>query len=413
MHQSDKERALQLLDAGGTPSAVARQLGLTRDSVRHLAARRVGKRASPPATEDTLPIEYRGSRPLTLPELIAYYQIDETQWEVQTWKANVWEQGTIGPDGKVLQRPLHQTSATFKRRKDANMALVKGVLEDIKGQRTWRRSVTPRPTPKPSPYVLELCLFDLHLAKLAWAEETGEAYDLPIAVDRARTAVADLLTKAKRLTGSAPRLTILPLGNDYFHYDHITGLTTAGTPQDRDSRYAKMFRTGRALASEIITLCADLGGVRVPIIPGNHDRLSCFTMGEVLKAEFDRHAMVNIDNSVQLRKYVEVGQVLLGYTHGSDEKVKSLPQLMATEAREAWGRTRKHEWHLGHLHKRGTMETVSVNEELGCVTRYISSLTGTDAWHYSKGYVGNAPAAEAFIWNTEKGHLDAHLISEV
>lgn len=407
MHQQDKERAMQLLAAGGTPAAVARQLGLTRDSVRHLAARR-------PHTEDTLPVEYRGSRPLTLPELIAYYQIDEAQWEVMTWKANVWEQGTVGPDGKVLQRPLHQTSATFKRRKDANLLILKGVLEDITKQRP-RRPAAEKGKKSIHPYLLEVCLFDLHLAKLAWSEEAGDTYDLPIALQRAETAFQDLLCRAKgAMYGQAPTTILLPLGNDYFHYDHITGLTTAGTPQDRDSRYAKMFRAGRALAASFIEQAAEAAreGVRVVIVPGNHDRLSCFTMGEVLQAQFANDHRVAIDNSPKLRKYVEAGNVLLGYTHGSDEKVKSLPQLMATEERQAWGRTRKHEWHLGHLHKRGTMETVSVNEELGCVTRYISSLTGTDAWHYSKGYVGNAPAAEAFVWDTAKGRLVAHLVSE-
>lgn len=405
----NKDQAIALLRQGHTPAQVAKQLGTSRDTIRHLRDR-MGDAVAP---GDVLPVEHRSSRPLTLPDLIRYYQIDETQWEVQSFKANVWEQGAIGPDGKMLTQPLHQTSATFKRQKDANLALIKGVLEDIK-QQTPVTFIAKGLAPSEG-YLLEICIFDLHLAKLAWGEETGETYDLPIAVERARTAFHDLVRKATGMMGGPPSRILLPLGNDYFHYDHITGLTTAGTPQDRDSRYAKMFRTGRRLASEFIRASEKVAkdGVDVVVVPGNHDRLSCFTMGEVLGAEFERHPLVFIDNTPKLRKYVRAGQVLIGYTHGSDEKIKSLPQLMATEARTDWGQTRRHEWHLGHLHKRGTMETVSVNEEMGCVTRYISSLTGTDAWHYSKGYVGNAPAAEAFIWDTAKGHLAGHVVSEV
>ena len=404
----NKDQALALLRQGHTPADVAKRLGVTRDAIRHLRDR-MGQAAAP---GDVLPVEHRGSRPLTLPELIRYYQIDEAQWEVQSFKANVWEQGSVGPEGQMLSQPLHQTSATFRRRKDANLALIRGVLEDIKAQGPVTyiaKGLAPS-----DGCTLEVCLFDLHLAKLAWGEETRNTYDIDIAVTRARDAFHDLLRKAQRLTGALPARIILPLGNDYFHYDHITGLTTAGTPQDRDSRYAKMFRTGRRLASEFIEAASRTatGGVDVIIVPGNHDRLSCFTMGEVLAAEFAHNPKVSIDNTPALRKYIRAGQVLLGYTHGSDEKVRSLPQLMATEARTDWGQTKRHEWHIGHLHRRGTMETVSVNEEMGCITRYISSLTGTDAWHYSKGYVGNAPAAEAFVWDTKKGALLAHVVSE-
>lgn len=407
---TQKAQAEVLLRQGLSPTVVAKRLGMTRDTVRHLKDRLP---ASAPG--DLLPVEHRSSRPLTLPELIAYYQIDEAQWEVQSFKANVWEQGAIGPEGKLLSQPLHQTSATFKRRADANLALIRGVLADITTQSPpGYLTKTAVRRPATNGYVLEVCLFDLHLAKLAWDEETGESYDLPIAIQRAEAAFAELLSRGRgTMQGHPPDEIILPLGNDFFHYDHITGLTTAGTPQDRDSRYAKMFRSGRALASRFIRMAAEEAGkVQVVIVPGNHDRLSCFTMGEVLGAEFLRDTRVTVDNTPRLRKYVERGNVLIGYTHGSDEKVRSLPQLMATEVREAWGRTRKHEWHLGHLHKRGTMETVSVNEELGCVTRYISSLTGTDAWHYSKGYVGNTPAAEAFIWDTTAGRMVGHLVAE-
>ena len=44
-----------------------------------------------------------------------------------------------------------------------------------------------------------------------------------------------------------------------------------------------------------------------------------------------------------------------------------------------------------------------VNEDLGVTLRYLSSLTGTEEWHYKKGYIGAHKAGEAFIWNDQCG----------
>jgi hypothetical protein len=39
-------------------------------------------------------------------------------------------------------------------------------------------------------------------------------------------------------------------------------------------------------------------------------------------------------------------------------------------------------------------------------------LTGTDQWHFSKGFIGAIKAADGFIWNDKTGllaHLNANL----
>ena len=92
---------------------------------------------------------------------------------------------------------------------------------------------------------------------------------------------------------------------------------------------------------------------------------------------------------------------------------------MATESKEAWGRTTFHEWHLGHFHKKRNIKFAVfdkeqvLNEELGVTVRYLSSLTGTEEWHNKKGYVGTQKAGEAFVWNDKAGmigHLNANFI---
>jgi hypothetical protein len=146
-------------------------------------------------------------------------------------------------------------------------------------------------------------------------------------------------------------------------------------------------------------------------------------MGEYLVAWFNNDEQVNINNGASPRKYYKFGKVLLGLTHGSEEKEGSLPLLMASdiESKPMWSETLFHEWHLGHIHRKRNIKYVTLdrsrttNEDLGVTVRYLSSLTGTEEWHHKKGFIGAAKAGEAFIWNDETGmiaHLNANLIIE-
>ena len=89
------------------------------------------------------------------------------------------------------------------------------------------------------------------------------------------------------------------------------------------------------------------------------------------------------------------------------------------DSKKYWSDTKFHEWHLGHIHrKRDVVFRASkkvTNEDLGVIVRYLSSLTGTEEWHFKKGFVGSIKAGEAFIWNCNTGmkaHLNANLVIE-
>ena len=82
---------------------------------------------------------------------------------------------------------------------------------------------------------------------------------------------------------------------------------------------------------------------------------------------------------------------------------------MANEQSHNWHNCKFKEFHVGHFHHRKDFKYTTVNkqkeltEDQGVTVRYLSSLSGTDDWHYKKGYVGNIKAAQAFIWNDETG----------
>jgi hypothetical protein len=126
-------------------------------------------------------------------------------------------------------------------------------------------------------------------------------------------------------------------------------------------------------------------------------------LGHVLAAWFrgvsDR---VQIDFSPRLRKYVHWGRNLIGYTHGSEEKVERLPMIMAYEAVGAWAATKHRAWRIGHRHTRKVM-TTNLEEIDGVVVKQCAALTSRDAWTTKKGFVAANPGACATIWDRERG----------
>ena len=241
--------------------------------------------------------------------------------------------------------------------------------------------------------MLEVPIVDLHVAKLAWAPETGENYDIKIAERRFMDVIHDVIERAQKYEFEQ---VVFPIGNDFFNYDSVDGATTKGTPQDNDSRWAKMFLKGRELLITAVDLLSQIAPVKVFQIPGNHDYVTSWYAVVCLHDWFRNDENVTVDISPQSRKYVEFGKCLIGFTHGDKEK-KRIFGNMQVEVPEAWGRTLYREWHTGHLHHE------VVKEEHGVKVRSLSSVTATDAWHYVSGYVGALAVSQSFVWDKEKG----------
>ena len=43
------------------------------------------------------------------------------------------------------------------------------------------------------------------------------------------------------------------------------------------------------------------------------------------------------------------------------------------------------------------------DEQNGIIFRWISAISGTDAWTYNSGYIGSQKKAQSFIWDDDKG----------
>lgn len=314
-------------------------------------------------------------------------------WELLSARNNIWNVYSK-QDGV---QTLYSSKITVKPRLD-NIS-----FEEIKEHFIELTSNYQSPIHIPTRYdvdgkMLELNLADLHLGKLAWIGDSGESYDYKIAKERFFYIINDILTRTSHYKFNK---ILFIWSNDFFHYDSTTITTTAGTRQDSDLRWQKLYKIGIEMLIEGIDLLSQYAPVETFYIGSNHDKMTSFYAINELYAWFRNNDNININIEAQARKYVEFGNSLIGFTHGDSEKKNRIGKLMPIEAREAWGRTLFHEVHAAHFHS----EQV-VKEENGIIVRYVSSPTSTDNWHYENGYVGAVKKAQSFIWDKELGLTD-------
>jgi len=361
----------------------------------------------------------------TLEQLLAACEVDTNVWKVKDALVNKWDVTMKVLRGGDLIPETYQ-NFQVKARLERDIKFVKERIAGEVFQEMVKNYVPPvlsvnmqeGSNDVEDNNLLEISIFDLHIGKLAWGGETFENYDVKIARQRFLGSIEKLLQNA---SGFNFNRILFPVGNDFFNSDTMENTTTKGTPQDEDLRWQKTFDVGSRLLIDAINLLKQTGvPVDVVVIPGNHDFERSYYLGSVLQAWFHQDPVVKINNHASPRKYYRYGNLLLGLTHGSEEKEASLPLLMATdiESKPMWSETKFHEWHVGHIHRKRTVKyeinkSRPLNEDMGVTIRYLSSLTGTEEWHHKKGFVGSTKAADGFVWNYEFGlvaHLNTNLI---
>lgn len=346
----------------------------------------------------------------TLDELLDATKVNLKIWNVKDYSINKWDvTAVINKIPQTFQNwqvkaRLERNEKSFKEQQMGELFinLTKNYTPPVYD---WTPEV---PRKNDDNNLLEISIFDLHIGKLAWGGETYENYDTKIARERFLYSIETLLQRASGFNYSR---ILFPVGSDFFNSDTINNTTTKGTQQDEDLRWQKTFDIGCRLLIDAINMLKQTGvPVDVVNIPGNHDFERSFYMGKFLSAWFNNDPQVSVDTHASPRKYYRFGNVLLGLTHGSEEKESALPMIMATDipSKPLWSETKFHEWHLGHQHRKKNIKYElnkfkELNEDLGVTIRYLSSLTGTEEWHHKKGFIGNIKAADAFIWNYEFG----------
>jgi len=346
----------------------------------------------------------------TLEQALAEASVDMAIWEVDRYIINSWEV-TMGKKNTNTERPETYTNwqvkAWLKRKIKIPLEIAIDAIEERMKTYAPTFPKIKRQTNKKERNLLEISLFDLHFGKLAWIAEVGHDYDVEIAEKYYINAVRDLLDRTKQY----PIEKILfPIGQDFFHVNNPKGITPKGSnPLDVDGRLAKVFEAGEMAILNAIEYCRAVAPVKIIWIPGNHDPETSYYLLRVLNGIFKTAKDVEVDTDPKMRKYESYGINLIGYTHGDEEPVKELPRIMADEVPELWATSKFREIHIGHIHKKKEINFVSADSFGSTTVRVLPSLTGTDAWHYMKGYVKVDRAAQSFLWNYKYGLIGTFL----
>lgn len=337
----------------------------------------------------------------TVEDLLDAHNLSLDDWIIEKKEINTWESGAKDPDGNLVTRPLFQVKMVLKPRLEEKR--LKYIREDVmKDLKKCSPKITKKKYKKSNTKLAEIDIFDLHLGKISWKDETGEHYDLDTACEVYEDAIDYFIDHMKKQ--NIGRI-VLPVGNDFFNTDGSFPYpaTTKKTPQQNDGRWQKMFTMGRELLFNNILKLTEIAHVDVVMVPGNHDFEKIFYLGDALEGWFHNNPNVTIDNSPSPRKYYRYGKCLIGYTHGDKEKAINLPMIMATERPLDWGECLYREFHMGHDHRKKEIKYTSTNEAQGVILRYMNSLSKTDAWHHENGFIGAKKSAEMLIWDGDNG----------
>ena len=227
---------------------------------------------------------------------------------------------------------------------------------------------------------------DLHLNKYS------KDYNNEIALERYNQAINYFISNKNSNN------CVLVVGEDYFNIDTINKTTTKGTPQDTETDIYKMYELGlRNLITQIDKLSENFDNVKIILIQGNHDKLLSYLLVKAIEQRTFEKNNVSIDSQVSNRKYITVGNSLIGLGHLDTENKKQKQFLMQNEEKELYGKSKYNYFISGHLHN------YSVEEIGGVQYIRLPSLSGTDNWHNEMGFVTSIKGAIAFEFDTDKG----------
>ena len=405
---------------GDIPKAPARSVSTANATGDTAGAERVDVRHTPNGVTAEIIIQTPQGATLPLDEALANpkftralqaAELDLNEFEIERFVANSWDV-TLKTDTGAETRTNHQFKVTWRRKTPSPLAIaMERLLERVK----------PAPPRKAKAVsgerMVEVALYDMHFGLLTWKAETGEDYDTDIASSILTDAVAQTINRTAALK---PEYYLVPIGNDLFHVNDQSNSTPQNKNRlDVDTRLARIIEVVERTLEAMVDAMAKVAPVRLLWVPGNHDPQTSYWLLRVLAARYRDDERVDVDTSPMPRKYHLYGKNLVGFMHGDEigkSNEKGLAGLMADEAAHLWAPDQYREIHRAHTHRKGELCFMGAETYGSVVVRNIPSLTGTDYWHFGKGFVETSKTAQYFVWNRHYGlesvndvHVDSAL----
>lgn len=323
--------------------------------------------------------------------LLKAHGFDIREWELVSARNNIWnvysKQDGIQElySSKIVVKPKEQTidydriNEWFdKLDRKYSLPVIKTSNEYLKGNKC-----------------LLIDIADLHLNLQATMFSTGNEYNCEIAEKLFFYVISDILSRVEKYQFNK---IIFCIGGDMLNGDNLLGSTTKGTPQDSDLLYFDAVEKLYAMTIKAIDILKQKAPVDVIYISGNHDELSGYKLAKFIDAWFRNDENVTVDYSPLPRKYVKFGRTLFAFAH--DGNIKTLPRLIADEARKYWSDIDTTEVFLQHLHTEQVL-----TEEYNMRIQRLPTISAKSNWTVNKGF-GSKRQCKTFIFDIEDGLTD-------
>lgn len=267
--------------------------------------------------------------------------------------------------------------------------------ELMKGVKPFKR--VKAPTKNDSDLNTVYTITDYHIGAYAWAEESGDDWDIKIAEDTLMQAISDLMDRSP----SGEQAIFAQMG-DFLHWDGLIAVTpTAKNPLDADTRYAKLVQVAiRSCIRAVEMLLHKHKNVHVIMCEGNHDLTGSVWLQAVMLGAFANNPRVTIDQSVFPYYSHLWGKTWNGWHHGHLTKFDKLPAKFFSEPqfRAEMGMAEFLQIHTGHTHKS------EVKEHSGVIVERHNTLSARDA-HGARGFDKTQRRAPAITYSKEYGEV--------
>lgn len=284
---------------------------------------------------------------------------------------------------------------------ERQVELMKAVIEGMKSEITPVAPVKAARAKRDDKLLNLYTVSDFHLGMLAWADESGDDWDMKIAEDLFSRWFDAAFQKAPDAgTG------VINLLGDLAHFDSLDAVTPAsGHVLDADTRYQKLVRYMIRMVRRVVDMAlVKHKNVRLLIVQGNHDESGMIWLAEMFSTLYDNAPRVFVDTSPDVYKMVQHGKTTLFFHHGHKARFDAIEPVMIAKFRKAFGESVYSYAHVGHLHHQKIVESRNM------IVEQHRTLAAKDAYASRGGWMSGR-SANVITYSAEYGEVARLTIS--
>lgn len=284
---------------------------------------------------------------------------------------------------------------------ERQVELMKAVIEGMKSEITPVAPVKAARAKRDDKLLNLYTVSDFHLGMLAWADESGDDWDMKIAEDLFSRWFDAAFQKAPDAgTG------VINLLGDFAHFDSLDAVTPESRHVlDADTRYQKLVRYMIRMVRRVVDMAlVKHKNVRLLIVQGNHDESGMIWLAEMFSTLYDNEPRVFVDTSPDVYKMVQHGKTTLFFHHGHKARFDAIEPVMIAKFRKAFGESVYSYAHVGHLHHQKIVESRNM------IVEQHRTLAAKDAYASRGGWMSGR-SANVITYSAEYGEVARLTIS--